>query len=166
MKKRVTFEVINMNFRRIITIVTKFGEVLSTFNEVRVVCQTPLITPCEIDLNAFSKSIEIPDYENLEDFNFTIGYNKTTRIITSIFNIPSGSIDTILLNVTGEDALGISVCTDTILSSSGTLTCSVPQAFGNSTITAKLYRNGNFQAQGGIKLDQTPLDIYGVTLQD
>ena len=145
-------------------IVTKFGEILSTFNNIIAVCQTPLIAQCEIDLNAFSESIEIPDYESIEDFNFTLGYNKTTRIITSIFNIPSGSIDTILLNVTGEDALGTSVCTDTILSSSGTLTCFVLQAFGNSTITAKLYRNGNLQGTGQIKLDQSPSDIYGVTL--
>ena len=144
--------------------VVKYGEILETFTDVIAVCQTPLVASCEIDLNAFSESITIPDYEDAGDFSFTLGYDNSTRVVSSVFTIPSGAVQTISLNVTREDALGTAVCTDSLLSSSGTLSCIVPTSFGNSTISAKLYKSGDLQAQGQIKLNQTPSQIYGVNL--
>ncbi len=144
--------------------VVKYGTILETFTDVIAVCQTPLVASCEIDLNAFSESLTIPDFEDAEDFSFTLGYDNDTRIISSVFSIPSGTVQTISLNVTRIDSLGTAVCTDSLLSSSGTLSCVVPTSFGNSTIMAKLYKDGVIQAQGQIKLDQTPFGIYGVNL--
>ena len=144
--------------------VVKYGVILETFTDVLAVCQTPLVASCEIDLNAFSESITIPDYEEAEDFSFTLGYDNDTRIISSAFTIPSGTVQTILLNVTTTDSLGAEVCTDTLVSNAGILSCLVPSTFGNSTIIAKLYKSGNLQAQGNVKLDQTPSQIYGVNL--
>ncbi len=144
--------------------VIKFGTVLGTFSDVRAVCQNPTITSCEIDLNAFADTLSRPDFEEAEDFSFTLGYDNSTRVVSSTFSIPSGEVTMISLNVTSEDALGTSVCSDVLTSSSGTLTCVVPQSFGNSTIKAELYRSNSLQAQGNIKLDQTPIEIYGVTL--
>ena len=144
--------------------VVKYGEILETFTDVIAVCQTPLVASCEIDLNAFSEAIVVPDFEDAEDFSFTLGYDNDTRIVSSVFTIPSGSVQTISLNVTREDSLGTAVCTDTLLSSSGTLSCVVPTSFGNSTIVAKIYKEGVLQAQGQIKLNQTPFGIYGVNL--
>src|SRR3990167_806643 len=43
--------------------VIKYGVILATFNNVIAVCQTPLVSPCEINLNAFSESLIVPDYE-------------------------------------------------------------------------------------------------------
>jgi len=144
--------------------VVKYGTVLETFTDVIAVCQTPLVASCEIDLNAFSESITVPDFEEEEDFLFTLGYDNDTRIVSSVFSIPSGSVQTISLNVTREDSLGTAICTDSLLSSSGTLSCVVPTSFGNSTIVAKIYKEGVIQAQGQIKLNQTPFGIYGVNL--
>ena len=50
--------------------IIKYGTTLATFTDVVAVCQTPLVTRCEIDLNAFSDTIIIPDFEEAEDFNF------------------------------------------------------------------------------------------------
>lgn len=144
--------------------VVKYGVILSTFTDMIAICQTPLVSTCEIDLNAVADSIVIPDYEEGEDFLFTIGYNNITRTISSEFSIPSGEIVPISLNVSREDALGSFVCSDILTSNSGTLTCVVPESFGNSTITAVLYRSGEFQAQGSIKLNQNPVDLYGSVL--
>ncbi len=144
--------------------VVKYGVILETFTDVIAICQTPLVASCEIDLNAFSETIVVPDYEEAEDFSFTLGYDNDTRIITSIFNVPSGTIQTITLNVTTTDSLGTEICTDSLLSSSGTLSCVVPSTFGNSTMSAKLYKAGNLQGQGQVKLDQNPKDIYGVSV--
>ncbi len=145
-------------------VIKKFGVNVSVFNDVRAVCQNPTIETCSIDFTAFSSGITVPDYQAAEDFNFTLGYNNNSRVITSTFLIPSGTAATVLLNVTAEDALGTSVCSQTITSTSGNLNCSVPSNFGNATVIAKLYRDGSLQAQGQIKLDQNPVDIYGGVL--
>jgi hypothetical protein len=147
------------NFR-----IIRFGEVLASFNDVLAVCQTPLVTPCVIDFNAFAEVIDVPDFEETEDFLFTLGFNSTSRVISSVFSIPSGTSSTVLINVTTEDALGTSVCVDSLTSTSGTLNCNVGNSIGNSTVLAKIYRDGTLQAQGQVKLDQTPIGIYGGVL--
>lgn len=145
-------------------IIKKYGTTIATFDNVRAVCQTPLVMPCTIDFNAFASSITVPDFETLADFNFTIDYNETSRIVRSIFTIPSGTPTTVKLEVIREDALGTAVCEDTLTSTSGTLSCVVPNSFGNSTIRANLYKDDVFQATGQIKMDQKPSDIYGTVL--
>jgi hypothetical protein len=145
-------------------IIKKYGVTIASVLEKRAGCQNPTLTECIINLNAFATGITVPDYQTLGDFNFTLDYNESARTISSTFLIPSGTISTVLLNVTREDALGTAVCTDTIISAGGTLTCIIPANFGNASVVATLYKDSNFVAKGGIKLDQNPSDIYGGTL--
>lgn len=142
-------------------IIKKYGVVLATFTNVIPVCQTPTLTGCKIDFNSFSAGIDVPDYQANQDFNFTLTYDDTTRIVSSTFVIPSSSAQLVLLNVTREDALGTNICTDSLTTYAGTLSCTVPVNFGNATISAKLYKAGILQAQGQFKQDQDPSDIYG-----
>ena len=140
------------------------GVLISSFTNVLAICQTPLVSQCEIDFNAFQSEITIPDFETSDDFNFTLGYNSTSKLISSQFVIPSGEPSLIQLTVISEDSLGTSVCSDTLTSSSGTLTCTVPSNFGNSSVIAKLYKDGSEIGKGNIKLDQKSSDIFGVAL--
>jgi len=151
----LVLEEIVYNFR-----IIKFGTVIGTFNNVRPVCQNPTIEDCEIDFDSFASELEVPDFETEADFEFTLGYDDSTRTISSVFNIPSGTNSLLTLNVTQEDILGTSVCTDSLTSTAGTLSCIVPATIGNSTVNAKLYRDTVLQSQGNIKLDQDPADIY------
>ena len=144
--------------------VYEYGTLLSSFENVFVKCQYSSIDQCTLNLDDFSSGIVIINLENELDFNFTLGYNKTSRVISSTFNIPSGTSHLVSLVVTTNDAIETSVCTDSLTSSSGTVSCVVPNTFGNSTITAKLYKDGVFQSYGNIKLDQDPSDIYGGAL--
>jgi hypothetical protein len=137
---------------------------VSSFTNVIAQCQTPLVTTCEIAFNAFQTDIEIPDYETGDDLNFTIGYNSTSRIIRSQFSIPSGNPAEMELEVIKEDTLGTSVCTDTLTSASGTLTCTVPSNFGNGTVLARLYKNNDEVGKGNVKLNQQTSDIFGVIM--
>jgi len=136
------------------------GVLISTFNNVLAICQTPLVSTCEIDFNAFQSGITIPDYEEGDDFNFTLGYNDTSKIITSQFTIPTGTPSIVQLVVTSQDTLGTSVCSDTLTSASGTLSCTIPSSFGNSTVVAKLYKDSIEQGKGDIKTDQKSSDIF------
>ena len=137
---------------------------ISTFTNVLAICQTPLVSTCSIDFNAFQTGISIPDFELGNDFNFTLGYNSTSKVVSSVFNIPSGEPATILLEVIREDTLGTAVCSDTLTSASGTLTCTVPASFGNSSVLAKIYKTGVEQGRGNVKLDQSSSDIFGPIL--
>ena len=142
-------------------VVVKYGEILETFNNVQAVCQTPLVSTCTIDLNAFADTITLPDFETKDDFLFTLGYNSTSNIITSIFSIPSGTIETVSLNITVQDSLGTTACTDSLTSASGTLSCMVPRSFGNTTVRASLYKGNDLEGFGGFSLGQTSKEIYG-----
>ncbi len=142
----------------------KNGELVNSFTEVIAICQTPLVSECEIDFNNFQTEIVIPNYEEGNDFDFTLVYNSTSDIISSQFLIPSGIPSEVQLVVIRDDVLGTAVCSDTITASSGSLSCIIPTSFGNATVLAKLYKDGNEEGKGNIRLNQSPSDIFGVVL--
>lgn len=140
--------------------VTKNGQVLAIFANQLAKCQNPLIQTCEIDLNSFSSSIQVSNFSASTDFRYTLTYDKITRIVTANFVVPSGAVSTILLNVTSQDAISTSLCTSNVTTSSGTLTCTLPASFGNSTAIATLYKDGSLIAYGLVSSAQNPSDIY------
>jgi len=137
------------------------GTLSSSFLNVFAICQTPLVTECLIELSETQEGVNVTNYTKEDDFTFNIAYNSTSRVVSSTYTIPSGTPGTVTLNVTKEDSLGTSVCSDSITSAGGTLTCIVPSNFGNATITAKLYKAGVEIGKGQVKLDQKPSDIFG-----
>jgi len=145
-------------------LVYKNGVLLNTFEESRVLCQNPSINSCELQLNNFVGSIPLTDFENELDLSYSISYDRNTKTVSATFVVPSGTASTFILNVTREDAIGTFACTDTVISNDATLSCSVPSSIGNSTLSAKLYRNGDLVGQGTIKQGKLPSDIYGGVL--
>jgi len=146
-------------------IVTKNNQILATFNNVKAICQIPSLSNCQIVLNSYSTSSDPEDFTVLDDFSFTMDYNEDTRTITSVYTIPSGNVGDVNLNVTMFDNLGTtSVCDTSLVSSSGTLICTLPIALGNGTAISKLTKDGIFMGQGWIRLSQEPEDIYGSNL--
>jgi len=60
-----------------------------------------------------------------------------------IFATTSGTSANVSMNVVLADQLGnTTVCDNSLVSSSGTLTCTVPEAFGNETVYLTLYLDG------------------------
>ena len=113
-------------------------------------------------LNSFSTSIEPTDFTTLEDFSFTPTYNKTTRTFQVVYVVPSGTSSNILINATKFDSLGTTqICSDTLASSSGTLTCTAPTSFGNSSAVFRVYKDGVLVNQNTVSLQENPSDIYG-----
>jgi len=145
-------------------VVKKYGVTLGTYSNVRPVCQNPTITTCTIDFNAFASSITVPDYTTADDFNYTLAYNKTSREVSTQYVIPSGSAENVTLIVVTQDALGTTMCTDSVVSSSGTLSCTVPESFGNGSAIARLYKSNALVSYGGVSMAQTSKDIYGSAL--
>lgn len=145
-------------------IVVKDGVVLGTFEDRRAVCENLVLDNCEINLNSFSSTIDVTDFSTISDFVFTLNYDETAQKISSVFSIPSGTPATIYLNVSKTDALGTSLCNQTLTTASGTLTCPITSSFGNSTVIAKLYKDGVYLGGGMIFTGQEPEDIYGASL--
>lgn len=146
-------------------IVMKHGEILATFENVVANCQNPTLFECEINLNSYGSSSLPSDFTEADDISFTLKYDETTRTITSLFVIPSGISAVVSLNATQADALGTSlVCSNGTKTSSGTLYCYVPIAFGNSTVIARLYKDGVEKGFAYLRLKQPPTDIYGDSL--
>jgi len=140
------------------------GEVVAHLetNDVIAICQNPTLDECVISLNSFSSSIAPTDYTTNSKISFTMDYNETTRTVETIFTIPSGSASTVLMNVTMFHGLGNdSVCNDVLTSSSGTLSCSIPQNFGNGTVIAKVSVDGTDIGYATISLEEPPENIYG-----
>lgn len=145
-------------------VVVKNGVILATFNNMIASCES-LITPtCVINLNGASSTIPVEDFTTLDDFSFTLTYDDSTRAISSVYVVPSNDASTIILNATLNDNLGTTnACTDTLVSSSGTLSCVIPLNLGNGTATVRLYKDGTEQGFGIIDLSQTSSDLYGAS---
>ena len=146
-------------------IIVKNGVILAIFDDFLVKCEDPVLGTCEININAFKSSLEPKIFTNVDDFAFTLTYNRTTRTVESLFTIPSGTVATVSLNTTLADGLGtIVVCSDTITSASGTLSCTVPTSFGNSTILVDINKNGRQVAYSSVGIQEDPSELYGANL--
>lgn len=133
--------------------VYKNGILLATFDNVRAICENQATGDCKINLNTFSSSSSPSSFATDAGLTYNFAFNKNTRTVTVTFSTLSGSSSGVSLNTTRFDRFGNqTVCTDLLSSSSGTLTCVVPQSFGNLTILSTLYNNGNFVAQATYKV--------------
>ena len=141
------------------------GVLLASFNNIIADCQNPTFTECVININSFSTGISPEDYSTDDEFTSIISYDKTTRVVSTNFAILSGMPYLTTLNVTLFDAMGnTSVCSDSLTSSGGSLSCTVPASIGNSSIIVKVYSNGVEKRYAIIRIEQDPEDIYGTNV--
>ncbi len=127
-------------------IVIKDGVILGTFNNLIAFCEDVVIGSCFITLNALQTNLPIFDYDNIIGLAFSFSYNETTRILTFPFVTTDGGVKNITLQSVKLDRLGnTSVCSETLISSSGTISCSVPASIGNETIIVSIFVNGDLK---------------------
>lgn len=123
-------------------VVSQNGTTVATFNEVTVRCENPVTSDCNLNLNAFTGGTEFTDWANKDDLNYNFVFDSTLRRITVTFNTVSGGTSVMFLNTTKYDRFGNNtVCSDTLTSSTGTLTCDIPASFGNTTVISTLYKD-------------------------
>ncbi len=125
-------------------IISKNGVILSTFDNVAAVCDDSVIGDCTISLNALVSTIKNEDWDTLNDISYIMSFDRLTKTVTAIFSTTDGSVKKVSLNTTKYDMFGnVTVCSDILTSSSGTLTCVVPDSFGNITIVSSLFVNSD-----------------------
>lgn len=145
-------------------IVSKDGIVLGTFQNVIAFCDNQATGDCKINLNVFGEGFSIPDFNTIGNLNLETTYDRSTRVITTLFTTIDGSVVTVNVNGTLNDALGNqSVCSDSLTSSSGTLTCTVPNSFGNSSVLYQVFNSETLVGQSVFSTQLTPAEIFGGT---
>lgn len=142
------------------------GQVDATFNNVVAVCQNPTLNTCKISLNNLESFTNVVNFNTENGFSYNgPNFNRTTRELSMTFSVLSGTPEYVSLNVTFMDGLGTTdVCNHAITSSSGTLACTVPIAFGNSTVVATIYKSGSKVAELVVNLARDPAEIYGSSI--
>lgn len=143
-------------------VVKKDNAVLATFNSLQAIC---LANPCQINLNQFQTVNSLPvfgQYANLQ-YAFT-AFNKTKRQVEVTYATGDSSLAGMSLNVTVMDSyMNLTGCRDVESAASGTLNCIVPQGYGNTSIIAKLYYNGNLVTTRQYSLLVDGFVIFGYT---
>jgi len=140
-------------------IVTKDRQTLAIFDNIAVVCQDVIIGDCDINLNALSTVKTLSTLEDVGNISLSFTFNDTARVVTMTFVTTDGLSKTISLNSTKFDRFGNeTVCTDILTSTSGTLSCTIPDSFGNVTVISEVFVNGNRVSQ---KYFTIAADIFG-----
>ncbi len=143
-------------------IVSKNGEILAVFDNIIAFCDDQAIGDCRINLNEPSTGIKSSDFTTVANLTYTLTFDKTTRTITTIFSTVDGSTTTVQLNATKFDNFGnLTVCSDSLTTSSGTLTCIVPSSFGNLTVIANLFNGGQLVAVRSASIIQSSAEVWG-----
>jgi len=142
-------------------IISKDGVILDTLFGVQAQCSS---VPCTIDLNSVSTSNGTGTFQNSKNLNYLFTFDKTSRTYTVTFTTTDGSTTNISLNSIKLDAyMNDTVCSNSISSSSGTLTCVVPISYDNMTIRTSVYQDGNFLAYRDDSFNPLSTDIFGYT---
>ncbi len=141
------------------------GTIIGTFNNVVANCQNPSITECEINVNSLGSSIQPETYSNDGVFSGSLTFNSDTRTASITYTVLSGESKVNSLNVSIFDTRGNrTACEDIAFNSGGTLSCVVPQSFGNSTVLIKVFSGGDLNRQAISPIAQKPSEIYNLSL--
>lgn len=145
-------------------IVSQNGSIIATFNRYLVACQNEVTGDCRINLNLIQATTTLEDFENFGNIqaNFIWGANNRTLYFT--FATTDNLNHIIAWNVTRFDNYGnTSICMNSVTASLGTFSCTVPNSFGNNSISAKIYSDGSIVGEQIFSFAQPPSQIFGGT---
>lgn len=146
--------------------IKKDGEILGSFSNIIPICQNDLTGECNINLNIPSASEAPQDYFKYNNLAYTLNYDEDTRLVSSQFTVLDGTVHTLNLDVELFDRFqNTTICSDSLMSSSGLVSCTIPSTFGNVTALATLTMNSdpNTIAQARINLYDSSRDAFGST---
>jgi hypothetical protein len=124
-------------------IISLNGQVLGVFTNQIPYCINPTTSECNFNLYQNYAFNAAPDFYTYNEMSYSYSFNKTTRAYTFSFATTDNSVALISINLTKLDAYqNITICSNQMLSSSGSLSCSVAASYGNVTFLASIWKNG------------------------
>lgn len=121
------------------------GVLKATYLNQRAFCSNLATGDCQINLNEKSSTTNPQSYTNYLNVIGTESYNDTSKVYTFDFTTTDSSTKTInltLYKVNNTDYSEV-ICSSALTSSSGTLICSIPAAYYNSTALVKILVDGS-----------------------
>jgi len=123
--------------------IKKDGVLLATYDNVRAFCSNIDTGDCRINLNQQGSTTNPNDFRTYLGITGTESYNQDTRTYSFSYTTTDNSNKQIDINIKQYDNyLNTTYCTDTIIGSSGTLTCVIPQTYENKTAIAYIEVDG------------------------
>ncbi len=142
----------------------KDGFILKDFRNLRAFCDNPTITKCSISLNALSGE----DDELVYDEEIGIAYENppTYDEITNLISFSYISFDGLIKNTTmrveRRDVFGnISICSNSLNSISGTLSCNVGSGLTDTNLVTTISVDGNDKIISQVNIDSSAFGSIG-----
>lgn len=139
------------------------GVLVGTFDNYKFECANPL-SGCTVLLPLIQAVAPIDNYYNYKNLNYYYDLNIVTRTLRMLFYTSDNAPHQVSWNVVTNDGYGnTTICTNSILISSGTFTCNIPISYGNLSIIALPSIDGNYLSGKFMSLDSRPADTFGGT---
>jgi hypothetical protein len=142
--------------------VFKDGKLIGLFDSISVVCQDKLTQSCYLYLNALSTISDFSNFDTYQNLQYTMVFNNSARRTQVVFRTIDSSTANMVLNSSKMDNTGnITLCSVSLTSSSGSLTCTVPANYGNVTLQSCLYKDDNLVKCEIYTIYQDAKDTFG-----
>ena len=126
-------------------IISYYGTTLGTFNNYRVQCSNPSLSQCSITLNLASSTTGIEDFENYGNIEQTFLLDTTTNTLYQTFSSTDGESKSVNGLVIKADGYGnTTICNNSVSGTSGTLTCSIPAIYQNTSFFVQTSVDGEY----------------------
>jgi hypothetical protein len=137
------------------------NSILSTLGNYVPFCNNIATGDCTINSNAVQTTINTRDYTTIGGISFTNTFNSTNRSITSTFTSVSG-LSNVNQTVVLYDRFGnTTICSSSLNSPSGILTCNVPFSYGNISLLSSLYADNELVSSDVYTISKDSFDVFG-----
>jgi hypothetical protein len=138
---------VDLNTNKYKVIVMKNGVVLDIFDNIVFDCESELSGQCEQNLyGAIDSQNEVP-IETTLDFSYSIDTTGDDSVSVT-YSVPSGTPSTVNIQLVQTDQFGTStLCNKTIISSSGSTSCTYNESIGDSYLDLVITKDGVPQAK-------------------
>lgn len=145
-------------------LVYKNGVLLGTFNNNIVKCQNEVTSECAISLNLIQATTGLMDYSLYGNLSANIYLNKTTRVLRMDYTTTDGATHNVSWDIIKNDGYSNNtICSNSLVSTAGTFTCTVPSSYGNISLYTMIYSDNIFVGRQFFNLNDNPSDIFGGT---
>lgn len=126
-------------------VVSQNGLILGTFNNYKVKCGNQLTGDCNIILNLISSSSTPQDYKNYGGISINPTFDPNNRVVSVGYASADGLIHTVSVVTILNDGYGnTTICSINSTGTIGTITCPIPSATGNTSISTSVSSDGTF----------------------
>jgi hypothetical protein len=145
-------------------VISSAGTVLGSFNNYQVTCQNPSIGQCYIILNLVGDVQPTVNFNNYLGVSVTNYLNNSNGVLTTVFSSTDSKSHTITqLLIKNSGFSNETICNNSLSAESGTIICSIPNAFQNSSYILKTFVDGSLRGSGVFTQGEDP-EWYGADI--